>query len=722
MSTYFRLLLILAFLFAATGAPPVSASGGQPVASDPPPSDPQAPAATKSIFLPVMRKSAQQSTPFEVTGQVTEPDGTPIPGVAIVGGSGRTALTKTDGSYTIDVPSGMVGLAASKDGYNFDPSLINLNVSSDLSGQDFTAVPAAQGCNESITNGGFEVSTYWNLLEGTGYYASAYSTIYAHTGSRSVRTGIINPAERQNSESRVQSQPITVPSGATATLRMWLLPFSGEAVSRPAETERDSTPEVPESAFGDMTMSADVQYVRVLNTNNAVIGTLVNMRSNNGVWTYHQFDLTAYAGRTIKIEIGVYNDAYDGVTALYADDISLQVCSSAPPPPPPQATCNNQLANSNFEYNGAWNVPYTPYPAGYSYDYAYGGSRSMRTGIPLATYSNYESYSDIWQNVFIPSGVSSARLKVRLLLRSEEAYAAALQESEAEAPALDADAVLPKEGQAWDEKALAPDANDVHYILVLNPNTGYILQTLLWWAPRNTSTWQYQEFNLAAYAGQTIRIQVGTYNNGYGGRSVMYVDNLVLDTCGSTTPPPPPTCTERVGNGAFENNSSWYIPYTNFSAGYSTWLARSGQRSMRTGIVYQYHNRYAYSDFKQTVTIPSGASSAVLRFYAYSMSGEAAMSMADKAQQLSSVEGVAAPNAAQASAGDVQYLLVLDQYGNWLDTLVWQRSNAQRWVPYEFNLNRFIGNTITLQWGTYNDGWNGVTAMYIDDVSLVACP
>jgi hypothetical protein len=27
-----------------------------------------------------------------------------------------------------------------------------------------------------------------------------------------------------------------------------------------------------------------------------------------------------------------------------------------------------------------------------------------------------------------------------------------------------------------------------------------------------------------------------------------------------------------------------------------------------------------------------------------------------------------------------------------------------------------------LQWGTYNDGYNGITAMYVDDVTLQACP
>jgi hypothetical protein len=80
------------------------------------------------------------------------------------------------------------------------------------------------------------------------------------------------------------------------------------------------------------------------------------------------------------------------------------------------------------------------------------------------------------------------------------------------------------------------------------------------------------------------------------------------------------------------------------------------------------------------------------------------------------------PSWAPGMAGDVQYLLVLDQWGNWIDTLLWRRSNERYWNYFQYNLGRFIGSTIQLQWGTYTNGWDGVTSMYVDDVSLRACP
>ena len=65
---------------------------------------------------------------------------------------------------------------------------------------------------------------------------------------------------------------------------------------------------------------------------------------------------------------------------------------------------------------------------------------------------------------------------------------------------------------------------DVQYVLVLN-QYGYIVETLVWQL-KNTQSWDYQEFDLLKYKGQTIRLQFGTYNNGYGGISSMYVDDV----------------------------------------------------------------------------------------------------------------------------------------------------------------------------------------------------
>jgi hypothetical protein len=68
-------------------------------------------------------------------------------------------------------------------------------------------------------------------------------------------------------------------------------------------------------------------------------------------------------------------------------------------------------------------------------------------------------------------------------------------------------------------------------------------------------------------------------------------------------------------------------------------------------------------------------------------------------------------------SGDVQYLLVMDTNYNILDVLLWQLSDSQTWTNMQFDLRAYRGWTILLQWGTYNDGGGGITAMYVDDVT-----
>ena len=50
--------------------------------------------------------------------------------------------------------------------------------------------------------------------------------------------------------------------------------------------------------------------------------------SNSQTWTPHTFDLTPYKGQTIKIYFNVYNNGVGNLkTAMYLDDVSVQVCT-----------------------------------------------------------------------------------------------------------------------------------------------------------------------------------------------------------------------------------------------------------------------------------------------------------------------------------------------------------------------------------------------------------
>jgi hypothetical protein len=78
-------------------------------------------------------------------------------------------------------------------------------------------------------------------------------------------------------------------------------------------------------------------------------------------------------------------------------------------------------------------------------------------------------------------------------------------------------------------------------------------------------------------------------------------------------------------------------------------------------------------------------------------------------------------NAMKPNMGDAQWVFILDRYGNELDRLVAMRSNSQTWELREFSLLDFRGMSIYIYFGTYNNGWGGITSLHVDEVSLEIC-
>jgi hypothetical protein len=299
-------------------------------------------------------------------------------------------------------------------------------------------------------------------------------------------------------------------------------------------------------------------------------------------------------------------------------------------------------------------------------------------------------------------------------------------------------AAQPLAGENFGEQPLA---GDMQYVLLLD-QYGYVLETL-WWERWNYNVWMPLSFDLTEYAGRSVRIQFGTYNDGGDGITAMYVDDAYLDVCtGGATPGPTPTpaptavpvptatpaptavpsptpipgaCPEGFGNNGFEADTYWGIPVTAFSAGYSTANPHTGFRSMRNGIVNSAHNRYSYSDAYQVTSMPLTVNTATVGMWIYTISGEVTGRAAEDRPTAELLSSAAAGN-------DVQYVLVLDRYGNWIDTLFWKRLNNQTWQYFTFDVSKWIGTTIRLQFGVYNDGWSGATAMYVDDATLQLCP
>ena len=170
-----------------------------------------------------------------------------------------------------------------------------------------------------------------------------------------------------------------------------------------------------------------------------------------------------------------------------------------------------------------------------------------------------------------------------------------------------------------------------------------------------------------------------------------------------------------IVNGGFEGMGGWSLPVTTAPASYSELIAYNGRFSMRLGIDNK-SNVYSYSSARQTVTLPENMLGARLTFHLYPVSGEA--TLAALSAQLSQNRWL---EETPTAPGDAQYVLLLDpDTSAVIDVLYWDLSNAQAWQRHTVNLPlAHAGQSFVLHFGVFNDGVNGRTALYVDDVSLM---
>jgi hypothetical protein len=506
MSKLLRLFLVLTVLL-SSGLLLRSAS-----ASDPQPGTP----GTKT-YLPLV---GAQAVTVVAAGAVKDENGNGLPGATIQDASGASTQTDASGAYSFQVAKGPNVLAVSKPGILFERSAQDVNATGPLQGQNFTA------CTNYVTNGGFETNpplAWWEIRPYST--SSIYPVLYpafvtnaaAHSGANSLFAGNNGGWANLRSYSDVRSPAIFIPSTATAAqVDLWVLQYTTESPVKPQPSGDLNAPD-----------AADMQYVKVLDASNNTLEIIWFQRKNTAAWTPVTLDLMRWAGQSIKIDAGVYNDGADGVTWMFVDDVSFQICNPVvppppPPPPPPAPNCTEQFSNVNFEADNSWFIPSTEYSAGYSWDFYYSPWRSMRSGIYWQSQNRY-SYSEFRQYFTIPyGGLSSANLTFYALRNSNEPggfYGV----TEKNRP-LRADQIA----------NLAPDStSDMQYLLILDAY-GYILKWIDF-GKVNDPYWRYFNYDLTSalnqYRGQTVWIDWGTYNNGWSGVTSMYVDDAHMVTC-----------------------------------------------------------------------------------------------------------------------------------------------------------------------------------------------
>ncbi len=154
------------------------------------------------------------------------------------------------------------------------------------------------------------------------------------------------------------------------------------------------------------------------------------------------------------------------------------------------------------------------------------------------------------------------------------------------------------------------------------------------------------------------------------------------------------TCTNLLVNSDMESSAGWVFGNTPAQASYVTDRYQSPYRSVLLGIISG-PNKKSYSSMEQQVVVPAGS---LLRLRAHVY-----------------------PLSQPYDGNDKQELVIMNSAGQPLRRVWTSISNAQAWQTLEFDISEFIGMSIGIYFNVYNDGKGGVSAMYIDDVTLEIC-
>lgn len=492
-------------------------------------------------------------------------------------------------------------------------------------------------------------------------------------------------------------------------------------------------------------------------------------------------------GRTDVFSIGPdgrwrYSDAGQSNWILLGPPSAVTVTVTPGPVTPVPDECPNVLRNGDFEYNGDWIFGESPVPAKYTGAQHQSGIRSVRLGIPPdAGELHVASYSSIRQLVMVPPNATVVTLRWWRIAQSQEGGSP----SSAPSPSFS-----PQSGQDRQEIiALAP-----------NGDTIKILQRVL----RNEGGgWRSEALDLTEFAGKSFYLYFNVYNDGFGGHTWMYLDNVSLNVCQgpmgpgygmkgdwygppmgkpgkpggwmpmTETPTPTPTftpsmtptptatgtttdttptptvtptntptetptvngdaditdtealtvaivppvallmpistpiatpsdqgeCVELVNNGNFEaGDTGWNILAGPAAPNYTTEITFNRSRqAMRLGLT-EGDNRSSISAIDQIVGLPDSATSLVLSFRYYPL-----------------YEPPPGP-------GDLQYVDIYNATtGQFAGRALGVQADDRTWLTTDYDLTALAGQTVRLVLAVNNDGVDGRTAMYVDNVSIIAC-
>ncbi|MDE0632212.1 MAG: hypothetical protein OXH73_11985 [Caldilineaceae bacterium] len=360
--------------------------------------------------------------------------------------------------------------------------------------------------------------------------------------------------------------------------------------------------------------------------------------------------------------------------------------------------CSELIINGGFEATDLhWGLAGTALPPSYSTAKAYAGDRSLRLGIVDS--ANQDANDNLYQDIALPDSAQHFTLSFHFWASHEDA-----------------------------------PGSDMQLLNIYEATTGVRLAQP-WARLSNEQSWQFELIDLTHFRGRTLRIEFGVHNDGSGGRTALYLDEVSLLACepdatpfvtpSATAPPagtPPPAATpqpvttpvpggcvasDTLTNGDFESvldrQSNWAVgesPVPPILASQPSGGALSLRLGNPPGSGTQ--NIQSYSSVRQLVQLPAGASSASLRWNHLSRSQDPA-------------------TLSPALASDRQELILLTSTLATEAILYRSRAENATWETMTVDLTPYLGGAYYLYFNVFNDGNGRRTWMFLDDVQLLVC-
>ncbi|MBX3011657.1 MAG: hypothetical protein KF832_09110 [Caldilineaceae bacterium] len=376
--------------------------------------------------------------------------------------------------------------------------------------------------------------------------------------------------------------------------------------------------------------------------------------------------------------------------------------------------CLNLIGGGDFEqFNPSWQLQASTRPPMYTNEQTFNNSlQAMRLGNGFEL-PNLASVSEVrHQPILLPYGAT--RIILRFLYY----------------PVFDA----------------AP-GTDLQQADLFDATTDQLIGTLLN-AQDGTGGWKARDYDLTLYAGRTISLRFRVRNDGVGGRTLMYIDNVELEYCAQTPlptytptlsptptgpllptntptlipsatpipvtpivptavptyiPPPPedPSCPNIVVNGTFEGNDGWHFGEDPVPARYVNTFVQEGARAVLLGNPPENPtNVTTFSSIRQLVTIPFTTGAVQLRWWRLLHSAQTGI---------------------PTGTTDRQDVILLSPNLQPIQILRRELRNDGVWQEDAVDLSLYRGQTLYLYFNAFNDTNNARTWMYLDNVRLRVC-